>query len=120
MPSDDTPRADTIITDARILTLDAADSEHRGIAIAGERILAVGDDADIAALTGPGTRRLDGRGRRLVPGLIDGHAHMDREGLKEALPSLAGCTCIDDILDRIRALAAETPPGEWIVTMPVG
>ena len=45
---------------------------------------------------------------------------MDREGLKDALPSLAGCVSIADIVERIAALAARAKPGEWIVTMPVG
>ncbi len=45
---------------------------------------------------------------------------MDREGLKEALPSLAGVRSIDDILQRIEALAREREAGEWIVTMPLG
>ena len=45
---------------------------------------------------------------------------MDREGLKEALPSLAGCNCIDDILQRVEQLVQAKPAGEWIVTMPIG
>jgi predicted amidohydrolase YtcJ len=45
---------------------------------------------------------------------------MDREGLKDMLPSLAGCRSISDILKRIGELAERTPKGEWIVTMPVG
>ena len=45
---------------------------------------------------------------------------MDREGLKDIPPTLAGCRSIDDILQRIEAIAAETPKGEWIVTMPIG
>jgi predicted amidohydrolase YtcJ len=112
--------ADLIVTGARIETLDDAAPAASALAIAGERILALGDDDAIAALAGVHTRRVDARGRRVIPGLIDGHAHMDREGLKEALPSLAGCRSIADIAERIAALAARTPRGEWIVTMPVG
>ena len=41
--------------------------------------------------------------------VIDGHAHMDREGLKKLIyPSLAGCASIADIQDRIAALARLT------------
>ena len=90
------------------------------MAVRGENILALGDDSYINTLADSATQRIDLNGRLLTPGLIDGHAHMDREGLKEALPSLAGCRCIDDILQRIEALVAQTPIGEWIVTMPVG
>jgi predicted amidohydrolase YtcJ len=59
-------------------------------------------------------------GFTVVPGLVDTHAHMDREGLKYLLPSLARCRSIGDIQALVRAEAARRPPGEWIVTMPVG
>lgn len=112
--------ADIVIRGAKIATLDREDRIVQALAIHGDRVAATGSDAEIDALCGPGTRIVEGRGRLVVPGLIDGHAHMDREGLKERLPSLAGCRSIDDILQRIEALCAETPKGEWVVTMPVG
>ena len=111
---------DLIIHGGKVATLDPRDTMAEAIAVKGERLLAVGEDAEILALAGSQTRRIDARGRLVTPGLIDGHAHMDREGLKEALPSLAGCRSIDDILQRIAELARETPKGEWIVTMPIG
>ena len=104
----------------RVVTLDARSSVADAIAIAGDRILAVGRDADVLGLARPDARRLDLRGRTVIPGLIDAHAHLDREGLKSAYPSLAGAASIDDVLQRIEALTRETPPGEWIVTMPIG
>jgi predicted amidohydrolase YtcJ len=112
--------ADLIVQHANIETLDEAQTRVSALAVKGERIVAVGSDDEIEALAGDDTRRIDAAGRLVVPGLIDGHAHMDREGLKDVLPSLSGCRSIDDILERVRALAQSTPPGEWIVTMPVG
>lgn len=111
---------DIIITNAKVATLDRNQRVAEAVAITGERFAAVGRAADIAALAGPETRLVDAKGRLLVPGLIDGHAHMDREGLKDRLPTLAGCRSIAEIQDRIRDLARHTPPGEWIVTMPIG
>ncbi len=112
--------ADIAITNGKVVTLDRDDRIVSGIAIAGGSIIAVGTDTDIEAVCGPSTRRIDARRRLVVPGLIDGHAHMDREGLKERLPSLAGCASIDDILQRIAQLARDQPAGSWIVTMPIG
>jgi predicted amidohydrolase YtcJ len=112
--------ADLIIHGGKIATLDPADRVVEAIAVKGERLLAVGDDTEILPLGGTETKRIDAAGRLVTPGLIDGHAHMDREGLKEALPSLSGCRSIDDILQRIAELAAELPKGDWIVTMPIG
>jgi predicted amidohydrolase YtcJ len=111
---------DLIIHGGKVATLGPGDQIAEAVAVAGEHILGVGTDSEILAMAGAETRRIDAGGRLVTPGLIDGHAHMDREGLKEALPSLAGCRSIDDILQRISELASETPKGEWIVTMPVG
>jgi predicted amidohydrolase YtcJ len=112
--------ADLIVTNAKVLTLDAQHRQARALAIKDGRIVALGDDALITSLADERSTRIDGGGRTVVPGLIDGHAHMDREGLKEALPSLSGCRNIGDILERIRELVKQTAAGEWIVTMPVG
>jgi predicted amidohydrolase YtcJ len=112
--------ADLILHGGRIVTLDSESRVAEAIAIAGDRILAVGADAEIVPLARADTRRVDLRGRTVIPGLIDAHAHLDREGLKEVFPSLAGATSIDDVLQRIEALARDTEPGQWIVTMPIG
>ena len=55
-----------------------------------------------------------------MPGITDGHAHMDREGLRNVFPSLGRVRSIKDIQDRIAELARGKKPGEWIVTMPIG
>lgn len=104
----------------KVVTLDGADSIAQAVLIRGNRIAAVGRTAEVLAATDLTAVRLDLRGRTVVPGLIDGHAHMDREGLKSALPTLAGCRGIDDVLERIAALARAARPGQWIVTMPIG
>ena len=113
-------RADLIITNANVLSLDKQGRRSQALALKDERILALGDDALINSFAGERTQRIDGAKRAVIPGLIDGHAHMDREGLKEALPSLSGCRSIADVLERIREVVKQTPAGEWIVTMPVG
>jgi predicted amidohydrolase YtcJ len=74
----------------------------------------------MAALTAPATRTIDLRGKTVIPGLIDSHAHMDREGLKTVFPSLGRVRSIRDIQDRIAELARHKALGEWVVTMPIG
>ena len=110
--------ADLVLHGGRVLTLDPRATVAEAIAVAGDRILAVGRDVDILPLARD--RRIDLRGRTVIPGLIDAHAHLDREGLKGAYPSLAGAASIDDVLQRIEALARDTEPGAWIMTMPIG
>ena len=84
-------KADLIVTDGKVATLDAAGTIAEAIAIKGERILAVGRTEEITEFACSQTQEINAAGRLVVPGLIDGHAHMDREGLKDVLPSLAGC-----------------------------
>jgi predicted amidohydrolase YtcJ len=112
--------ADLVLRNGKIITVDRNFTIAQSIAIAGDRVLAVGSDAAMAAHTAPSTRIIDLRGKAAMPGLIDGHAHMDREGLKGVFPSLGRVRSIRDIQDRIADLARGKAPGEWIVTMPIG
>ena len=111
---------DLVLTGGNFLTLDDASRTCQAIAIAGDRIAAVGRDKDILTLVGPETRRIDLDGKTAMPGLIDGHAHMDNEGLKYVYPSLAGLNSVASVLERIEKLVANSAAGEWVVTMPLG
>ena len=99
---------DLIVTNARIATVDASDSIAEAVAMTGEKIAAVGTAAEISALATPDTRIIDAGGRAVIPGLIDGHAHMDREGLKDVFPSLEGCRSVEDVLTRIPSISARS------------
>lgn len=112
--------ADLLLTNGKVITVNSSGDTCSALAIRGDRILAVGSNAQAAAAAGPDATFIDLGGRTVIPGLIDGHAHMDREGLRYSLPSLAGAKSIDDVLARIEALVAKARPGEWIVTMPLG
>jgi predicted amidohydrolase YtcJ len=112
--------ADTILKNGKIVTVDTTSSIAQAIAILGDRIIAVGPDAAMAVHTSAATRVIDLKGRTLIPGLIDGHAHMDREALRGIFPSLGPVRSIRDIQDRIAELARSKRPGDWVVTMPIG
>jgi len=112
--------ADTILVNGRVLTLDPRNPSAAALAIVGERIAALGSGAEMKRWRDRRTRVIDVRGATVIPGLVDAHAHLDREGLKLLYPSLAQCRSIGDIKHVIRRLAAGRPRGEWIVTMPVG
>ncbi len=109
-----------IVTNAKVVTINPSNRIAEAVASKGEYIMAVGGTAEVSNLAGPNTRTIDAAGRTVIPGLMDGHAHMDREGLKDVFPSLEGCRSVDDILNRISTIAGNTKSGEWIVTMPVG
>ena len=112
--------ATTIFHNAKVITVDRLDSFAQAIAIQGNRISAVGSDAEVTALAGPDTRSINLRGSAVIPGIVDIHAHLDREGLKSIYPSLEGLRSIAEVTKRIGELAADKLPGEWVVTMPIG
>ena len=104
-----------------ILTMDSGGSQAQALAVRGETILAVGSDAEIMALADPHTVVTDLRGRTMLPGFIDGHSHFVSAGLMAATqldlssPPVGGVKNIAEIKGLIRAKAAETPKGEWIL-----
>ena len=112
--------ADLILHGGTVITIDPAFRLAEAVAVADDRIVAVGGNAEVRALAHGYTCLIDLGGRAVVPGLVDAHAHMDREGLKTVCPSLAGAASIEDVLQRIEALVRVAAPGEWIVTMPLG
>src|SRR5262245_59527769 len=71
---------DIILINGKIITVDDQFSIAQAVAVRGDRIIAVGTNPEITRLAGPATRRMDLRGRSVVPGLIDNHAHFQEEG----------------------------------------
>lgn len=113
--------ADLIVFNGRIHTLDAANRSVSALAVRGAQILAAGSDAEILARRGPDTRVLDLQGHCVVPGFYDAHPHLDRMGLRDlAGVQIAQCRSVAEICAAVREAAAHTPPGEWIVTLPMG
>src|SRR5262249_36764323 len=108
--------ADWILVDGTILTLDPRRPRATSLATRECRIASLGSRADTRAWRGRSTRVLDLKGATVLPGLIDAHAHLDREGLKTIYPSLGRCRSIADIQALVGRLAARRPRGEWIVT----
>jgi predicted amidohydrolase YtcJ len=109
-----------VFTGGRVLTFDDASTVAQALAVAANRIVAVGSDESVLALAGPRSRKIPLAGRTMIPGIIDAHAHMEREGLKQLRLSLAGLQTVKEVLGRISEEAVRTPKGQWIVTMPVG
>ncbi len=67
--------ADLIFHNGKVLSVDAKFSVHSAIAVRGERILAIGSDADVLKTKGDRTQLIDLAGKTVLPGLIDSHVH---------------------------------------------
>ena len=112
---------DLILRNGRVHTLEAVNRTVPALAVLGERIVAVGESAALLRERGPDTRVIDLGGRIVVPGFYDAHPHLDRMGLRDLCGvAIAHCRSVAEICDAVRAAAAHTPPGEWIVTLPMG
>ena len=110
------PAAPTVVLhDAVVFTNDPSRPRAQALAVSGERIVAVGTDAEILALAGPETTVLDLDGRLVVPGLNDAHVHV---GPWPAMRELGMSGPADPpwaaVLDSVRAAAAATPAGTWL------
>ena len=107
--------ADLVLYDARITTLDDGQPEVTALAISHGLIVATGDDATIRAMATPRTVAIDGHGRRVIPGLIDDHAHYLRGGLTwNAEVRWDGVPTLAQALRLIAEQAARTPAGQWV------
>jgi predicted amidohydrolase YtcJ len=107
-------KADLILVNGVIHTMDSAKPRAEAIALAGNRVLAVGSNDEMRELKAPGCRMVDLRGRTVVPGLTDAHLHFLAYGISLREIDLAGVATLDEALARVAARAAETPAGQWL------
>jgi len=108
--------ADTVFVGGPVMTMDPRNPSASAVAIGGGRILAVGSEQDILMLEGPRTRRIDLRGRTLLPGFIDAHCHPVLAGVEMQLCALHDLPeSKDAYLAAIRTYAAASPDRPWIL-----
>jgi predicted amidohydrolase YtcJ len=107
--------ADLIVTNARITTLNPAQPQASALAVKDGQLLVVGDEAEVLALAGTTTRRIDAQGLRLIPGLIDSHTHLIRGGLSFNLElRWDGVRSLADAMAMLKAQVDITPAPQWV------
>ena len=110
--------AHVIFHNGKIVTVDDRFTLAQALAIRGERIVAVGSNASIRKLAGNGTRVIDLRGRTVIPGLIDNHAHFMRAAeYWHQEVRLDGVSSRKAALEMIARKARESKPGEWVLVL---
>jgi predicted amidohydrolase YtcJ len=108
------PAADLIIRNAKIWTVDSSHPTAQAVAVLGDRIVAVGSNAEIDSWRGAQTRLIDASGKLLLPGFNDSHVHFVDGGRSLDSVQLNDATSAAEFARRIADRVKKTPKGEWV------
>ncbi|HSG49176.1 MAG TPA: amidohydrolase family protein, partial [Longimicrobiales bacterium] len=114
-PGSDAPRADLIITGARVWTGDDAAPWAEAVAVMDGRILAVGPEGDVLSHRGRETRVLEAGGGLVTPGFIDNHTHFNRAGELLLGVNLLAVSDASELAAEVGRTAERLPEGVWMV-----
>ena len=110
----DIKTADLVIKNAQVYTVNEAQPRAEAVAIGDNKILYVGNDADIESYVGPDTRVIDGDGRTLMPGFIDSHFHLEWGAKALAAAQVELIEDLAEVGNIVRAWAAANPTQPWV------
>jgi predicted amidohydrolase YtcJ len=105
---------DMVLYNGKVVTVDKNFSIAQAVAIRDGKILAIGTNANILALAGRATVKINLKGQSIIPGLIDSHNHMESAGEAPYKVPLGKAKTVAEALTLIKEWAAKTKPGEWI------
>ncbi|HYL85083.1 MAG TPA: amidohydrolase [Candidatus Angelobacter sp.] len=108
-------KPELILYNGNFWTVNEKEPRAQAVAIAHGRFLAVGSDADVLNLAGPGVRKIDLGGKTVTPGFIDAHSHPAEAGLMHLRMVDCDLRSISAIQAALRERAAKTPAGEWVL-----
>ena len=116
-------RPDLVLLNGVVLTMDKGGSTAEAVAVAGDRIVAVGTTAQIRALAGPAARIVDLQGRTLLPGFVDSRIHGPfgfwelASGATLADKSGSPLSQPDEVESALREIMTSRKPApyEWVV-----
>lgn len=103
-----------ILSNAKIWTVDPAQPEAEAVAIAGDRIVAVGSSAEILKLKDERTHVIDLNGKRVLPGFNDAHVHFFDGGSELAGPQLRYSRSKEEFRKTLAEFVKHVPSGQWI------
>lgn len=110
----DDASADLIVFNAKIFTGNGGQPEASALAVKNGRVYSVGSDAEILELKSSKTQLIDGKSRRLIPGIIDAHAHIVQESGYNYNVRWDGVPTLSRALEMLSEQARRTPEGQWV------
>ena len=108
-------KADLVLKNAKIVTVDSAQPEAQALAITGDRISYVGNDEQVGKYISNQTRIIDLQGKLVIPGFIDGHAHFLGLGYAQMNLDLTKVQNWDEVIGIVEEKIKSAEPGEWII-----
>lgn len=108
-------KADLIVTNGKITTMDDKNPEVQAVAIKDNKIFQTGTNAQILKLKGSSTKIIDAKGNRVIPGLFDSHLHVIRGGrFYNTELRWDGVKTLKRALEMLKEQAQRTPKGQWV------
>jgi predicted amidohydrolase YtcJ len=111
----DAPKADLVLLNGKVWTVDTRQPEVEAVAVWRERILAVGTTEEVKKLVGTKTRVVDLKGRRVVPGFYDSHIHLLGSGRRLAEVALKDAKDEAEFGRRLRVFDQKLPRDRWLL-----
>ena len=110
------PKAELVLKNASVITMDARQPAAELVAISGDRVLLTGSNDKLEALAGANTQIIDCQGKTVMPGFNDAHCHIFSYIRKLVSIDLSppAVSSIADIKAVLRRAAQNTPSGEWL------
>jgi predicted amidohydrolase YtcJ len=107
--------ADLVLTNGHVATVDSSMPTAEGVAVRGDKIVAVGSVADMKRFIGQKTEVIDLNGRFAMPAFTEAHAHFMEVGESKLELELARAHTWDDIVAMVADAAKRAKPGDWIL-----
>jgi len=107
-------KADLVLSNGKIATIDGDFSIHQAVAVKEGRIIFVGSNDAAVAYMGKDTEVIDLGGKLVLPGLIDAHAHMHNLGEELLNLNIYGAVSFQEIVAKVAERVKTIKPGVWI------
>jgi len=115
MLGSDQEKAETVLVNANVITMDCSNSRAQAVAVRDGKILAVGSKEDVSRSIGKTTKIIDVKGKTVLPGFIDAHAHLTYTGLFLSSLDLFGVQSVKELLEKVREYAGRLPEGKLLL-----
>jgi len=106
--------ADLVLVNGKIATVDAENSIQEAVAIAGNRIAAVGSNRRVKRLISQNTRVIDLEGKLVIPGIIDSHGHFLSMGRALLTLDLSDARSWQEVVRKVQGEVNRRPAGQLV------